>query len=118
MITHDLGVVANICDRVAVMYGGRIVEKAPVVELFTQPKRPYTRGLLNSIPRWDRESSELLKAISGQPPHLAELPSGCAFHPRCPLKMDRCEEESPKPKKLGETERACFAELSQLTKAQ
>lgn len=112
MITHDLGVVANICHRVLVMYAGRIVEKATADELFAKPQHPYTQGLLNSIPRWDQHGSELLKAIEGQPPHLAELPSGCAFHPRCPYKIDRCLVEDPKLETTqGDRKKACFVEL-------
>ena len=113
MITHDLGVVANICRRVLVMYAGRIVEKASVEALFANPTHPYTRGLLGSMPRWDRDGSELLQAIDGQPPHLAELPSGCAFHPRCPWKRGRCESEDPRLQKEAESERACFVDVSE-----
>ncbi|QDS89778.1 Oligopeptide transport ATP-binding protein OppD [Rosistilla ulvae] len=113
MITHDLGVVANICHRVLVMYAGRIVEKAPVDQLFAKPQHPYTQGLLASIPRWDQDGSELLKAIEGQPPHLAELPTGCAFHPRCPHKVDRCLGEDPRLESTStERQRACFVDLN------
>ena len=113
MITHDLGVVANICHRVLVMYAGRIVERAPVDQLFAKPQHPYTQGLLHSIPRWDQHGSELLKAIEGQPPHLAELPSGCAFHPRCPHKIDRCLSEDPRLENTSaERQKACFVDLN------
>src|ERR1700690_940509 len=83
LITHDLGVVANICRRVNVMYAGRFVEEAPVDELFLRPRHPYSRGLLDSIPRLDT-AKESLTPIRGQPPDLIHVPSGCAFHPRCP----------------------------------
>lgn len=94
MITHDLGVVAGLCDEVMVMYAGRVVEHAAVDELFYAPRHPYTRGLLACMPRADRDS-EALTAIPGQPPDLAALPAGCAFAPRCPYAFERCEAERP-----------------------
>jgi peptide/nickel transport system ATP-binding protein len=93
-ITHNLGIVAKMCDRVAVMYAGRMVEAGPVKEIFDTPAHPYTRALLESIPRMG-DSRRRLTAIDGQPPDLAALPTGCAFHPRCPDVMDRCREEAP-----------------------
>ncbi|MDX3576921.1 MULTISPECIES: ABC transporter ATP-binding protein [unclassified Streptomyces] len=84
IITHDLGVVAEIADDVLVMYGGRCVERGPVDEIFEKPQHPYTWGLLGSMPRIDRETSERLIPVKGQPPSLINVPSGCAFHPRCP----------------------------------
>ena len=93
-ITHNLGIVAKMCDRVAVMYAGRMVEAGPVKEIFDAPAHPYTRALLESIPRMS-DSRRRLTAIEGQPPDLAALPAGCAFHPRCPEVMDRCHEEAP-----------------------
>ena len=93
-ITHNLGIVSRICDRVAVMYAGRIVEMGPVRQLFTVPAHPYTRALLESIPRLGAKL-ERLAAIDGQPPDLARLPDGCAFAPRCPHVMDRCRAEAP-----------------------
>ena len=95
LITHDLGIVANSCHRVVVMYGGRIVEEASVGDLFANPRHPYTRGLLASVPRWDGQESQLLQAIEGQPPNMAEPPSGCTFHPRCPYAIERCRRELP-----------------------
>jgi oligopeptide/dipeptide ABC transporter ATP-binding protein len=92
-VTHNLGIVAKMCDRVAVMYAGRIVEQGPVRELFKTPRHPYTQALLRSIPRIG--SREPLNAIPGQPPDLADLPGGCAFHPRCPHAWDRCRAEEP-----------------------
>ncbi|PYN17983.1 MAG: dipeptide/oligopeptide/nickel ABC transporter ATP-binding protein [Candidatus Rokuibacteriota bacterium] len=93
-VTHNLGIVAKMCDRVAVMYAGRIVEAGPVEEIFRAPLHPYTRALLESVPRLG-ESAEWLTAIEGQPPDLAVLPRGCAFAPRCPRVMDRCRAEEP-----------------------
>jgi oligopeptide transport system ATP-binding protein len=95
MITHDLGVVANICHRVQVMYAGKIVEEADSAQLFANPRHPYTRGLLESVPRWDEQESTLLKAIEGQPPDLAHLDSGCAFESRCLYRIERCKQEFP-----------------------
>ncbi len=95
MITHDLGVVADICDRVAVMYAGRIVERAGCEELFEQPRHPYTQGLLHSVPRWDEEQGATLATIEGQPPDLSDLPRGCAFEPRCPFAESRCRDDMP-----------------------
>jgi len=92
VITHDLGVIAGIADRVAVMYGGRIVEDGPVREIFYSPEHPYTLGLLRSMPRLDRAGRDDLYAIPGQPPNLQRLPSGCAFSPRCDFSFERCLE--------------------------
>ncbi|MFH8800102.1 ABC transporter ATP-binding protein [Streptomyces sp. NPDC017936] len=94
LITHDLGVVADVADRIAVMYAGRIVESAPVHDLYKAPAHPYTRGLLDSIPRLDRKGREL-HAISGMPPSLLAVPPGCAFHPRCPMARDVCRTDVP-----------------------
>ena len=93
-ITHNLGIVARMCDSVAVMYAGRIVESGTVREIFNTPAHPYTRALLESIPRLG-DAQERLAAIDGQPPDPAALPAGCAFHPRCPKAMDRCRESDP-----------------------
>ena len=93
-ITHNLGIVAKMCDQVAVMYGGRLVESGPVTRIYNAPAHPYTRALLESIPRLT-DSRTRLTAIDGQPPDPAALPGGCAFHPRCPRAMDRCREEAP-----------------------
>jgi peptide/nickel transport system ATP-binding protein len=94
LITHDLGVVATLCHRVAVIYGGRIVESGTADELFARPGHPYTMGLLRSTPRVDEVRARLI-AIEGTPPDLAHPPSGCAFHPRCPLASDACLAEAP-----------------------
>ena len=93
-ITHNLGIVAKMCDQLAVMYAGRVVEAGPVSRVFNAPAHPYTKALLNSIPRmsnWDQR----LTAIAGQPPDLAALPPGCAFAQRCPQAVDRCRNEAP-----------------------
>jgi peptide/nickel transport system ATP-binding protein len=99
-ITHNLGVVASIADRVIVMYGGDIVETAPVAELFVHPIHPYTEALLRSIPRVDRDTGELA-AIPGQVPAITALPPGCRFAERCPLRMARCTEAVPPLTELG-----------------
>ena len=109
LITHDLGVVARYADRVAVMYGGRIVESASAARLYKQPKHPYTQGLMNSIPTLGGGPGARLNTIVGQPPDLANLPAGCAFHPRCAHAQDACTQSKPS---LTEIEpdhhRACF----------
>jgi peptide/nickel transport system ATP-binding protein len=84
MITHDLGVVAELADDVLVMYGGKIIEKGPALSVFQEPQHPYTWGLLGSMPRLDRDVRDRLNPVKGSPPSLINLPSGCAFHPRCP----------------------------------
>ena len=94
LITHDLGVVADVADRIAVMYAGRIVESAPVHDIYKAPAHPYTRGLLDSIPRLDHKGRELY-AIKGLPPNLTRIPPGCPFHPRCPLARDVCTTDDP-----------------------
>ena len=94
-ITHDLGVVAGTTDRIAVMYAGRIVEEGPTDEVFADPQHPYTRGLMQSVPRLDAKSHEALRGIPGLPPDLSNLPSGCTFHPRCPLVTDKCKQQYP-----------------------
>jgi oligopeptide/dipeptide ABC transporter ATP-binding protein len=99
-ITHNLGIVAKMCDQVAVMYAGRLVEWGPVTRIFDAPAHPYTRALLESIPRMG-DSRDRLTAIEGQPPDLAGLPPGCAFHPRCPQAMAHCRVEAPPETALG-----------------
>ncbi|MFE4262649.1 ABC transporter ATP-binding protein [Streptomyces sp. NPDC056883] len=94
LITHDLGVVADVADKIAVMYAGRIVETAPVHEIYKRPAHPYTRGLLDSIPRLDQKGQELF-AIKGLPPNLLRLPTGCSFSPRCIAAQDICRSEIP-----------------------
>ncbi|MFI7355208.1 ABC transporter ATP-binding protein [Streptomyces avidinii] len=94
LITHDLGVVADVADKIAVMYAGRIVEAAPVHEIYKAPAHPYTRGLLDSIPRLDQKGQELY-AIKGLPPNLLAIPPGCAFNPRCPMAQAVCRTDVP-----------------------
>ena len=98
-VTHNLGIVAKMCDKMAVMYAGKIVEQASVRSLFDAPKHPYTRALLGSLPRLG--SKEPLYAIPGQPPNLAQLPTGCAFHPRCADAMSLCMEHEPQDVQFG-----------------
>jgi oligopeptide/dipeptide ABC transporter ATP-binding protein len=110
MITHDLGVVADIADDVLVMYAGRAAEKADKHDIFYRPHHPYTKGLLESIPN-SSAAGERLKPITGQPPSLINLPSGCAFHPRCAYVMDRCLTEEPSLTavgSVGEHRSACW----------
>lgn len=94
LITHDLGVVADVADKIAVMYAGRIVERADVFDLYRQPGHPYTKGLLESIPRLDQKGQQLA-AIGGLPPNLMRIPPGCAFNPRCKYAQDICREDRP-----------------------
>ena len=100
LITHDLGVVAEMCDKVAVMYAGKIVEYTDVNTIFKDPKHPYTKGLLHSIPRLG-ETKERLEPIEGQPPSLSQLPKGCSFFPRCKYAFEPCLEEYPSLKKVS-----------------
>ena len=93
-ITHNLGIVAKMCDQLAVMYGGRVVESGPVTKIFNAPEHPYTEALLSSIPRMG-DGRDRLTAIDGQPPDLAAMPPGCSFHPRCTRAIERCREEAP-----------------------
>jgi peptide/nickel transport system ATP-binding protein len=102
-VTHDLGVVADIADRVLVMYAGRLVEQGTVDEIFYDPQHPYTWGLLGSITRVDRDPPRRLPAIPGQPPSLVRPPAGCPFQPRCPHAFDRCVELPPLAPRLPET---------------
>jgi len=113
LITHNLGVVAGMCERVMVMYAGRVVESGPTVDVFAHPKHPYTWSLLRSIPRLDAERHEPLKPIDGLPPDLIDLPTGCAFHPRCQFKVERCSRDSPVLNRVGETQlAACWVTQS------
>ena len=95
MITHDLGVIAETCQDVVVMYAGKVVEKGSVFDIFDHPKHPYTQGLLHSIPRLDSPAKSKLEVIDGMVPGLLDLPSGCRFQNRCPLKIAQCENTSP-----------------------
>jgi oligopeptide/dipeptide ABC transporter ATP-binding protein len=93
LITHDLGVVADVADEIVVMYAGRVVERASTREAFYDPQHPYTWGLLGSIPRIDRPKADKLYSIEGMPPSLLNPPTGCKFRPRCPHAFEKCEQE-------------------------
>jgi len=93
LVTHDMGVQANIADRVAIMYAGRIVEEATTEEIFGDPRHPYTQYLINSLPRFGDKT--MRESVPGSPPSLMDLPSGCPFHPRCPYRMDICTSQMP-----------------------
>jgi oligopeptide transport system ATP-binding protein len=111
-VTHNMGVVARIAHRVAVMYAGTLVETAPTRVLFRNPKHPYTLGLMRSVPRVDGDTTERLLAIEGLPPDLIDMPDACPFAPRCPYVMERCWEERPRLREVGQDHRiACFADL-------
>ncbi len=115
LITHDLGVISDMASRVAVMYAGKIVEEAPVRELFKDPRHPYTRGLLGSVPVIGRkaQTGRRLQEIPGMVPSPLEMPSGCRFHPRCPNAMAVCSKQEPKMVKLGDFRRVqCWLEGS------
>jgi oligopeptide transport system ATP-binding protein len=111
LITHDLGVVAGLCERVLVMYAGRIVEDGPALPIFADPQHPYTRGLLGSMPRLDQASAQELTTIPGQPPDLQALPAGCAFRDRCGFAFERCRSERPRLRAFATARRkACHLE--------
>lgn len=113
MITHDLGVVAGICDKVLVMYAGRTMEYGPARDVFYNPIHPYSIGLLNAVPRLDTEG-ESLQTIPGNPPNLLRLPTGCPFQPRCPYAMEKCS-TAPQLERYGDGRlRACFRTVEEL----
>ncbi len=107
LITHDMGVIAETADRVAVMYAGRIAEIGPVAEVIHRPRHPYTVGLMGSIPSMEHEV-ERLTQIDGSMPRLTEIPSGCAFHPRCEKAFARCSRERPELMNAGSSRAACW----------
>jgi peptide/nickel transport system ATP-binding protein len=100
-ITHDLGVIAEVCDEVLVMYGGRGAEHAPVKDIFAAPRHPYTKGLLESIPRLDSPHKKKLPTIEGMVPSLFDMPAGCRFENRCPFSVDQCKESPPPIETVG-----------------
>jgi len=107
LITHDMGVIAETADRVAVMYAGRVVEVGPVADVIHRPQHPYSKGLMGSIPSIVAEREELAQ-IEGVMPRLDAIPPGCAFHPRCPCAFDRCKKERPELMNAGATRSACW----------
>lgn len=109
LITHDMGVVATICSKIAIMYGGLIMETGTTDEIFYEPKHPYTKALLRAIPSLDLKEGERLQSIEGLPPSLVNPPKGCPFAERCEYATDRCRQEMPKYRQFSETHRAmCF----------
>jgi oligopeptide/dipeptide ABC transporter ATP-binding protein len=115
LITHNLSVVASLCQRVIVMYAGRIVEEGPTRAIFKNPQHPYTWSLLRSIPRVDERSHEKLVSISGLPPDLGNLPPGCKFHPRCRFRIDKCLSDEPELDDVGAGQRArCWVLMSKV----
>ncbi|MGO4711383.1 ABC transporter ATP-binding protein [Bradyrhizobium sp. 2TAF24] len=106
LVTHDMGVIAEIADRVAVMYAGRLAEIGPVRDVVRQPLHPYTRGLMGAIPTLDGVGARLIQ-IPGAMPRLTAIPSGCAFHPRCPLAFERCRHQRPEPRIAARQAVAC-----------
>lgn len=114
IISHDMGVMATMCDRIAVMYGGIIVEEGTVEEIFYSPKHPYTKALLKSIPHTEHERGERLIGIDGAPPSLYHLPKGCPFAERCEFATEKCSERMPEFKKVSDTHKAkCFYEIAE-----
>jgi peptide/nickel transport system ATP-binding protein len=107
IVTHDMGVLANIADRVGIMYAGKIIEEAPVDAIFEQPRHPYTQYLIHSLPKFGDKTP--LESAPGAPPSLVNLPTGCAFHPRCKYGMPICREETPACRAIGDQHRvACW----------
>lgn len=107
LVTHDMGVIAETCDRVAVLYAGRIAEIGPVAEVIHRPAHPYTAGLMGSIPAMDEDRERLLQ-IDGAMPRLNAIPRGCAYNPRCPQVFERCRQERPDLAQVGLTRAACW----------
>ena len=111
-ITHDLGVIAEIADRVVVMYAGFIIEASDVFQIFEDPQHPYALSLLKSLPRVDNSSNERLATIPGSPPDCVLLPPGCPFQPRCSFALERCSVENPTLSSVGpEHEAACWVDI-------
>jgi peptide/nickel transport system ATP-binding protein len=100
LITHDLSVIADTCNKAAIMYAGKIVEQGDILEIFKEPEHPYSQGLLTNYPSIKSQRMEF-KPISGRPPNLIDPPSGCRFHPRCPYKMEICSKQEPETIDLG-----------------
>jgi oligopeptide transport system ATP-binding protein len=112
IITHNLGVVARYADWVNVMYAGKIVEKGSAHDIYDNPMHPYTIGLMASVPQLDQDVKQKLVPIQGQPPNLAFVPEGCAFHPRCNYAIERCQKETPQLVSVGKNhEKACWVDV-------
>ncbi len=118
LITHDLGVIAGLADRVMVMYAGAIAEEGTVRDIFKRPQHPYTEGLLRSMPRLDESGINRLQTIGGQPPNLQNLPTGCTFRQRCPYAFERCATERPVLREIGAAGRAKACHLDELSSIQ
>ena len=116
LVTHDMGVIAETCDRVAVMYAGRIVEIGPVHDVIHSPAHPYTAGLMGSIPAMDEDRERLLQ-IDGAMPRLTAIPGGCAFNPRCVQAFERCRVERPDLLPAGATRAACWLQAASVREA-
>ena len=111
LITHDLAVVAETCDRIIVMYAGEVVEAGTAMDIFYRPQHPYTRGLLESVPRMDKDSDHELHAIPGNPPNMTQLPAGCAFQERCEFQREICLTQHPVLHRISEKrQKACHLE--------
>jgi oligopeptide transport system ATP-binding protein len=113
LITHDLGIVAGFCDRTLVMYGGQIMEEGPTNDIFSDPSHPYTSGLLQAVPRLDKETAELA-TIAGEPPDMSRLPAGCPFSPRCAQVLDNCTAERPSLEVTPDRRRACHLPVQEV----
>jgi oligopeptide/dipeptide ABC transporter ATP-binding protein len=113
LITHNLSVVASLCQRVIVMYAGRIVEEGPTRQIFKNPQHPYTWSLLRSLPRADEKGHHKLLSISGLPPDLSNMPPGCKFHPRCQFRIDKCFVDEPELEDVGDAHQSrCWVQMS------
>ena len=116
LITHNMALVASLCQRVVVMYAGRVVEEGPVEQIFKSPQHPYTWSLLRSVPRVDEARKGRLVSIKGLPPDLANAPPGCKFHPRCPFVVDRCKREEPELAEVAADQQArCWVLMRSVT---
>jgi oligopeptide transport system ATP-binding protein len=113
LITHDLGIVAGFCDRTLVMYGGQIMEEGPTNDIFSDPSHPYTSGLLQAVPRLDKETAELA-TIAGEPPDMSRLPAGCPFSPRCAQVLHNCKAERPPLDVTPDRRRACHLPVQEV----
>ena len=116
IITHNLGVVARYADRVAVMYAGKIVEEGYAKDIYANPKHPYTVGLLNSVPRLDRDRQDTLDPIEGMPPDLIDIPNGCSFAPRCRYAYEKCTQETPQLESVSDAHTAACWRSDELDK--